>query len=222
MKYGHLVSGLATALFCSGMLAADADALDITLDFSGECDDCAFAGLPSDPGFDPLDDGLTQSVSATLSLTGLSVNGGGLIEFLGAGTATFAYHGSSLINPFTMTDPFLFTTALTTSGAVQPGSTFTFGSSQNATNPGPPVSFDFPDFCTSLGQQVLGFSSCSNIGLVEFELDSTGAWSVSGTEPFDMGTGGQFVVSNVPEPGSFALLGLGLVGVGFVRRRQQP
>ena len=166
---------LATALICSGVFAADASALDITFNFSGECDDCAFSGLPSDEGFDPLGDGLTESVSATLTLTGVSVTGGGLIDYLGAGTVTFSYDGSSLINPFAMTDPFLFTTDLTTSGAVQPGGTFEFGSSQNATDPGPPVPFDFPDFCTSLGEQVLGSSACSSIGIVYFQLDSFGA-----------------------------------------------
>lgn len=221
MAFAHVRAALATALFCSGVFAADANALDITFDFSGECDDCAFSGLLSDPGFDPIGDGMTESVSATLTLIGVSVTGGGLIDYLGAGTATFSYNGSSLINPFTMTDPFLFTTDLTTSGAVQPGGTFEFGSSQNATNPGPPVSFDFPNFCTSLGQQVLGSSACSSIGLVYFQLDSSGSWSIAGEQAADVGGGGQFVVSDVPEPGSVALLGLGPVGLACIRRRQQ-
>lgn len=222
MILAQLRTILATALICSGVFAADARALDVTFAFSGECDDCAFSGLPSDPGFDPLGDGLTESVSATLTLTGVSVTGGGLIESLGAGTATFSYDGSSLINPFTMTDPFLFTTDLTTTGAVQPGGTFEFGSSQNATGPGPPVSFDFPDFCTALGEQVLGLSACSSIGIVDFQLDDSGAWSISGSQAFDVGGGGQFVVSDVPEPAGVALLGLGLVGLAGLRRRQEP
>lgn len=220
MTLAQLRATLATAVFCSGVLAADASALDVTFDFTGECDDCAFSGLPSDPGFDPIGDGLTETVTATLTLTGLSVTGGGLIQYLGAGTATFSYDGSSLIHPFTMTDPFLFTTDLTTTGAVQPGGTFEFGSSQNATDSGPPVSFDFPNFCTALGEQVLGLFACSNIGIVDFQLDDSGAWSISGSQAFDVGGGGQFVVSDVPEPAGVSLLGLGLVGLAGLRRRQ--
>jgi hypothetical protein len=85
------------------------------------------------------------------------------------------------------------------------------------TSDGPGGPFSFPDFCTPLGIEVL---SCEGqIGLVSFVLDGTGSWSVSGTEPFDVGIGGQLAPAGVPEASSLAMLSLGL-GIGIARRRR--
>jgi hypothetical protein len=214
-KFGTCVA----ALLLTSVFSVNINAANFEFDFFGECDDCAFFGNPVDADFDPFDDGLTESVSGSLILTGLSVDSNGLIEYGGNGTATFSYKGSSLINPFTISDPFLFTHGLMESGEVQSGSVFTFSSSQNVTDPGNPLSFDFPSFCTGLGQQVLGFG-CSGIGLVSFDLDSAGNWSIFGEEAFDIGGSGQLVLSTVPVPAAVWLFGTALIGlVGFGKRK---
>ena len=206
------------ALMLSSLFMVNVNAITIEFNFAGECDDCAFSGDPDDVDFDPFDDGLTESVSGSLILDGLSVNNDGVIEFLGAGSATFTYNGSSLINAFSMNSPFLFTTDLLESGDVVDGSTFTFSSSQNVTDPNNPQSFNFPNFCTELGEELL--DSCGGVGLVSFSLDSDGNWSIFGEEAFDIGGSGQFVVASVPEPGSAVLLALALASVGFTGRRK--
>jgi hypothetical protein len=207
-------------LLLAGLFSLNAGAAVLQFDFFGECDDCAFAGSPLDADFDPLNDGLTESVSGSLILEDLRVNSDGSIVFEGSGRVTFNYNGSSLINPFSFNDPFLFTNGLLESGAVQAGSVFTLSSSQNVTDPSNPLSFEFPNFCTDLGQQVLGFD-CGGVGLVSFELDSLGNWSIFGEGAFDVGGGGRLVAqSAVPVPAAFWLFGTALLGLlGFGKRK---
>lgn len=204
-----------------------AHAITTTLVFTGECDDCAFdPGIdPLAPGFDPssfdpLGDGFSEAVTATLFVDGLSVDNG-MIDFRGAGTVVFSYGGSSLINPFTMADPFRFSNGLMTNGEVAAGFEFELASSVNVTDPANPRNFDFPGFCTELGNAILSpRGACDDIGLVTFLLDSEGLWSVSGTVPFDIGFGGQFTVAAVPLPGALLLFASGLIGlVGLGRAR---
>jgi len=210
---------LATTLLCFFGLSGYAHAITVNFDFTGECDDCAFAGNPGDPGFNPLNDGLTETVTARLSIDGLSVDNG-MIDYRGAGNVTFTYNGSSLVNSFAMADPYTFSTGLLTTGAVADGFEFRLSSTQNYTDPNNPISFDFPNFCTGLGEQVLGFGDCNFVGDITFLLDSNGNWSISGMGAADIGTNGQFAVSTVPVPGAVILFASGLIGlVGFTRRR---
>jgi len=208
---------LATASLLLTGLTGYAHALTINFDFTGECDDCAFVGDTEDEGFDPLNDGLTQTVTGRLSLEGVSVNNG-MIDYTGAGVTTFTYNGSSLLNPFTLGDPYIFTSGLTTSGAVADGFEFRYSSTQNLTDPNNPQSFNFPNFCTDLGQSVVG--QCHGIGDITFRLDSNGDWSISGIGAADIGGSGQFTVSAVPIPGAVVLFTSGLLGLtGIARRR---
>ncbi len=235
--YFRIIGKYATALLLASTFAFNANAapieprFDFTFNFTGECDDCAFNGSPTDIDFNPFDDGLTQTVSATLRLTGMYLRPDGTIESRGDGTILFSYGGSSLINAFSITDPFLFTSALLPTGQVKAGETFQVSSSVNVTDPDNPLFFDFPNFCTPLGAQVLspvpldpgggGLGGSCDVGLVSFELNSTGDWSVSGEVASDVGSGGQFTSANaIPEPGTVALLAISLAGFGFTRKRK--
>jgi len=219
MSYKNFGTSLA-ALVLASLFSVNANAVNFEFNFAGECDDCAFNGNPADANFNPLNDNLTQSVFATLSLNDASVNTEGFIR---GGSATFSYGGSSLINPFSITDPFLFSLGLLPSGQVQAGSVFTFGSSVNAADPNGDL-FNFPNFCTALGQQVLNSErgGCSNVGLVSFELDSAGDFSIFGDIAFDVGSGGQFTpVTAVPEPAAMWLFGIGLIGLFGIAKRNK-
>ena len=218
MNYKNARKGIATLLLTS-MFMFNANASPYVFNFTGECDDCAFSGNPTDIGFDPLNDGLTQSVSATLTLTDASIGSDGFLH-VGVGDAIFTYNGSSLINSFTMFDPYTFTSGLLPTGQVQTGSSFKISSSANAANPD--ISFDFPNFCTALGEAVLDVDGCYRVGQVSFELDSLGNFSVSGTRAFDIGGDGQLTpVSAVPAPTAIWLFGTALLGfIGVARRKK--
>jgi len=208
----------AIALLFIFSLSSYVQAITVTFNFTGECDDCAFSGNPGDVGFNPLNDGLTETVNATLSIVGLDeING--MIGNSGAGTVVFSYGGSSLLNPFTMADPYTFSNGLMTNGQIASGFEFRISSSVNYADPSNPVNFDFPNFCTALGEQVLRPGSCDFIGDITFLLNDAGNWNISGTQPEDIGTNGQFSV--VPIPGAIVLFASGFIGlIGFARRKK--
>jgi hypothetical protein len=204
----------ATLLSLLGLLALGANVAMATptfdFVFTGQCDDCAFAGSPSDEGFDPIGDGLFETVTGTLRLTDVTLNASGFIEVDSNNFDSFTYNGSSLINAFTFDEAFTIRGLLSASGQVQPEEALRL-----ETSDGSGGVFDFPNFCTLLGDEVL---ECDDpIGLVTFDLDSAGDWFVGGTAPFDVGVGGELVV--VPEPASTALLSLGLIAVAIAGRR---
>lgn len=203
---------LGTLLFV-GTFAVNASAMTFDFNFSAQCDDCAFSGSPSDPGFNPIGDGLFETVTGVLRLSSVSLNGSGLIDVTSDNFHSFTYNGSSLINAFTFDDAFTISGLLSPTGAVQAARALRLDTSDGSGG-----TFNFPNFCTPLGIEVL---DCPDpVGLVNFELDSTGSWSISGTEAFDVGVGGTLAL--VPEPASAALLGLGLIGVAVARRRKGP
>ena len=77
----HRRSGTFLAAFLlASAFAIPANAATFDFAFTAQCDDCAFTGDPSDPDFDPIDDGLFETVSGTLRLTDVSLNIDGFIE----------------------------------------------------------------------------------------------------------------------------------------------
>jgi hypothetical protein len=215
---------------CLAGLSINANAFTATFNFIGECDDCAFNGDPTDEGFNPIGDGLTETVTGKLIIDGLSINSEtGMIQNLGEGTVIFQYDGSSLINPFTMGSPYLFTSGLMPNGDIADGFVFTIGSTLNLADPSNPEEFNFPDFYTELGLQLLGFG-CNEedvcfepfIGDIRFTLDSEGNWEITGLMASDIGISGYFSPAPVPLPGALILFGSGIFGlIGVIRRRRR-
>jgi len=194
-----------------------AHATTLNFIFTGECDDCAFNGDPIDPNFDPLNDGLTQTVTANLRVYGADIVGD---EIVGFDDLLFEYQGSNLINPFSFDQPFLFG-GFDVNGNVMGDEPFILSSSSN---PDDPFGVGFPNFCTPTGRAVLGASfdsACDDVGMVEFMLDSDENFSISGNFAFDIGSGGSLTaVSPVPLPAAFWFFGTGLVGLIGVARRK--
>jgi len=83
MSLKYLGPGL-VALALSTLFTINAQAASLVFNFTGECDDCAFSGSPADAGFDPLGDGLTETVTGTLVLPNVGVAADGSIVWGGA------------------------------------------------------------------------------------------------------------------------------------------
>ncbi len=208
MTHRRIATFLALCLWIHGFAASASATFDFV--FTAQCDDCAFSGNPSDPGFDPLGDGLFESVSGTLRLSDVTLDANGFIQVDSNNFDSFTYNGSSLINPFTFDEAFTIRGLLSPSGQVQASEALRL-----ETSDGSGGVFDFPNFCTALGQQL--FRDCFGVGLVNIDVASDGTWSIFGTQAFDEGVGGQLAA--VPEPGSLVWIGAGLVSFGLARRR---
>lgn len=94
--------------------------------------------------------------------------------------------------------------------AVTPLWTFTVGTS----------TFSFDLESVSIVQQNSSFLSLSGSGtlMATGYYDTPGSWTFTGTGDSSIFT---FASSTVPEPGTLALLGLGLAGMGLARRRRK-
>lgn len=190
-------AGLAGAgLLASGSaLALVVGPPQTTFYFTGTCADCTLTSPPE---------------IGTLVLEGYTP-GAAITE---ANFVAFAYHGSNLVNAFTVTRE-------TTTPFLGVGNDYTFV-------------FASPD-TVSGAIPAAGGAGAFRIEFVDgigFESTTSGSWFACAPGPGgfysgscnafrhnDIGTGGWSPTAAVPEPASYALMGLGVLGLAALRRR---